>query len=148
MNKFVTAIAIALFLAVPAEAQHKTATSSDGKVVYISKTPGDTASISTYYNRNVYNRAGEKLGDVNDLLLGSDGKLSTVVIGVGGFLGIGEKEVAVPFSALQVTHKDNSWYLVMDATKDTLKSAPAFEHVGDRVPMNVPVSTPPTPPKQ
>jgi len=50
---------------------------------------------------NVYNEANEKVGDINDVLLDRDGKVEAVVIGVGGFLGIGEHNVAVPYSDLQ-----------------------------------------------
>jgi len=50
---------------------------------------------------NVYNEANEKVGSINDVLLDRDGKVEAVVIGVGGFLGIGEHNVAVPYSALQ-----------------------------------------------
>ena len=50
---------------------------------------------------NVYNEAGEKIGDINEVLLDQGGKAEAVVIGVGGFLGLGEHDVAVPFSALR-----------------------------------------------
>jgi hypothetical protein len=51
---------------------------------------------------------------------------------VGGFLGAGEKDVAVPFDAIRITTKDNNkWYLVMNATKDELKSAPGFKYDKD-----------------
>jgi PRC-barrel domain len=51
-----------------------------------------------------------------------------LIVGVGGFLGAGEKDVAVPFSAIKHTMKDNKVYLTMDATKDTLKAAPGFKY--------------------
>ena len=50
---------------------------------------------------DVYNEANEKLGDVNELILDKNGKVSAVVIGVGGFLGMGEHDVAVPFSEVK-----------------------------------------------
>ena len=53
--------------------------------------------------------------------------LGAAVIGVGGFLGIGEKEVAVPFSSMQITRRDNDWHLVVEGTRDALREAPAFE---------------------
>jgi sporulation protein YlmC with PRC-barrel domain len=103
-----------------------------GAVEFTSKLPGDTAAVSTYYKRNVYDDADEKIGDVTDLIMSHDGKISTAVIGVGGFLGIGEKEVAVPFSSLRVKKKDNSWYLVMHTTKEALTKAPKFAYSGER----------------
>lgn len=50
---------------------------------------------------DVYNDANEKLGDINELILDKDGKVSAVVIGVGGFLGMGEHDVAVTMDKLK-----------------------------------------------
>ena len=50
---------------------------------------------------NVYNDANEKLGDINELILNKDGKVSAVVIGVGGFLGMGEHDIAVSMDKLK-----------------------------------------------
>jgi sporulation protein YlmC with PRC-barrel domain len=47
----------------------------------------------------------ESIGDVNDVLMEKDGKAVAVVVGVGGFLGIGEKDVAVPFQSLEFTSR-------------------------------------------
>lgn len=84
-------------------------------------------STSSLIGLRVENKAGEKLGDVNYLVLDSAGKVSTVVIGVGGFLGVGEKNVGVPFSEFTITtNKDSHQIAVIDATKDSLTSAPAY----------------------
>jgi PRC-barrel domain len=112
---------------------HSTGTSSPGGAVeFTAKLPGDTAAVSTYYKRNVYDAADGKIGDVTDLIMGHDGKISTAVISVGGFLGVGEKEVAVPFGSLHVKKKDGSWYLVMHTTKEALSNAPKFAYAGER----------------
>lgn len=50
---------------------------------------------------DVYNEANEKLGDVNELILDKDGKVAAVVIGVGGFLGMGEHDIAVTMDKLK-----------------------------------------------
>jgi sporulation protein YlmC with PRC-barrel domain len=50
---------------------------------------------------DVYNEANEKLGDVNELILDKDGKINAVVIGVGGFLGMGEHDIAVSMDKLK-----------------------------------------------
>lgn len=50
---------------------------------------------------NVYNEANEKLGDINELLLDKSGKINAVVIGVGGFLGMGEHDIAVSIDKLK-----------------------------------------------
>jgi len=49
-----------------------------------------------------------------------------LIIGVGGFLGAGEKDVAVKFDAIHAEMKDGAWYLTLDTTKDALKSAPGL----------------------
>ena len=50
---------------------------------------------------NVYNEANEKIGDVNDVILDKSGKAEKVILGVGGFLGMGEHLVAVPFDKIK-----------------------------------------------
>ena len=50
---------------------------------------------------DVYNNSNEKIGDIREVLLNRDGKAEAVVIGVGGFLGIGERDVALPFSEIK-----------------------------------------------
>jgi hypothetical protein len=50
---------------------------------------------------NVYNEANEKLGDINELLVDESGKINAVVIGIGGFLGMGEHDIAVSMDKLK-----------------------------------------------
>ena len=94
---------------------------------------------------NVYNDANEKIGDINDVILDKSGKVENIILGVGGFLGMGEKDVAVPFNAVQVTSKDNNkWYLVMNSTKDALKAAKGFKYDRDAMtwmPEDAPATT-------
>ena len=101
-----------------------TALEDDAQVV--TTVPADALAISTYYNEDVYDNQENKIGDVNDILLDKDGRVSTVIIGVGGFLGVGEKDVAVAFSALKVAEKSGDRYLVINATKDVLEKAPGY----------------------
>jgi sporulation protein YlmC with PRC-barrel domain len=80
-----------------------------------------------FIGANVTNMAGEIVGDVNDLLFDKSGRITTVVLGVGGFLGMGEKNVAIPFSALLLgTGVNGARTIVIAASKDRLKSAPLF----------------------
>jgi hypothetical protein len=51
-----------------------------------------------------------------------------MIIGVGGFLSMAEKDVAVPFSALHASEKNDKWYLVLNTTKSVLKAAPGFTY--------------------
>jgi hypothetical protein len=58
---------------------------------------------SKLINLNVYNNNNEKIGDIKELMLDKSGKIDTAVIAVGGFLGMGEHDVAVKFSELKFT---------------------------------------------
>jgi sporulation protein YlmC with PRC-barrel domain len=90
--------------------------------------PSDALPISEYYKAAVYDPKDAKIGDVEDVLLDRNGKVDAVMLGVGGFLGIGEKDVAVPFNAIKVTEKNGKRYLVMDTTKQALESAPGYTY--------------------
>ena len=72
------------------------------------------------------------LGNINDLVLTEGGGVAAVVIGVGGFLGLGEKQVAVDYSMLQwVVAADNTERFVLETTVDELTAAPDFVTVDD-----------------
>ena len=61
----------------------------------------DNWRASKLMGLNVYNEANEKLGDINELLVDKSGKINAVVIGVGGFLGMGEHDIAVSMDKLK-----------------------------------------------
>lgn len=78
----------------------------------------------------VKNSAGEIVGDIEDLIIDNDDHVAGVIMGVGGFLGIGEKKVAVKTSALQLEVTDGKMNVSLaGATKDSLKSAPGYERI-------------------
>jgi sporulation protein YlmC with PRC-barrel domain len=106
--------------------------------------PSDSVTITHWYKQNVYDPNDSKIGEIMDVLVDREGKATALIVGVGGFLGMGEKDVAVPFHAVQVTNKNNNkWYLVMNSTKDALKSAKGFKY--DRNALTwVPEETPAT----
>lgn len=79
--------------------------------------------------QTVYNNANERIGDINDLVLSADGKISTAVIGVGGFLGLGEKLVGIAFSDLKLNREaDGSLRITVESTKEALENAPDFKY--------------------
>lgn len=95
----------------------------------MSSIPSNSMTVTHWYKQNVYDPGDNKIGEIMDVLVDREGKTTALIIGVGGFLGMGEKDVAVPFNAVQVTTKDNNkWYLVMNSTKDALKSAKGFKY--------------------
>ncbi len=90
--------------------------------------PNSGVTVSEYYKQSVYDTKDKKIGDVDDVLLDKSGQVSAVILGVGGFLGIGEKDVAVPFTAIKITKKDGNRYLVMHASKEVLQSATGYTY--------------------
>jgi sporulation protein YlmC with PRC-barrel domain len=75
----------------------------------------------------VYNNANQNIGSIDDIILKPDGSMDEVVLSVGGFLGMGDKYVAVPFSNLKITRDGSSLKIVTDGTKDSLKALPAYQ---------------------
>ena len=80
----------------------------------------------------ITNMANETVGDINDLVLDKEGKVVAVIVGIGGFLGIGEREVALDYSSLNVKYDPSAMTnagattIQVNATKESLKNAPAW----------------------
>lgn len=124
MLKLASTTAILVLLGVPAAVAAE-------DVQLQSDIPAESVTVTDWYKQNVYDPQDNKVGEVMDVLLDKSGRVTALIVGVGGFLGAGEKDVAVPFTAVQVSKKNNQWRLVMNATKDTLKSAPGFRYDRD-----------------
>jgi sporulation protein YlmC with PRC-barrel domain len=91
--------------------------------------PANATTVTHWYKQSVYDPSDAKIGEIMDVLVDRDGKTVALIVGVGGFLGMGEKDVAVPFNAVQFKTKDNNkWYPVMNTTKDALKNAPGYKY--------------------
>lgn len=90
--------------------------------------PQHATAVSNWYDQNVYDPNDNKIGEVKDMLLDREGKVQAVIVSVGGFLGMGEKDVAVPFDAVATTQRENRWWLSMNANKDQLRTAPGFRY--------------------
>lgn len=90
--------------------------------------PTESWTITNYYKQNVYDPKESKIGTIDDVLVDKSGKVTGLVVGVGGFLGAGEKDVIVPFTAVKSQKKDDKWWLTLDETKDSLKGAPGFKY--------------------
>jgi sporulation protein YlmC with PRC-barrel domain len=94
--------------------------------------PGSSLTVTNWYKQDVYDQSNTKIGQIMDVLVGQDGQVSALIVGVGGFLGAGEKDVAVSFNTVKATKKDNKIYLTMNTTKDALKAAPGFKYDRDK----------------
>jgi sporulation protein YlmC with PRC-barrel domain len=81
---------------------------------------------------SVYNDRNEKIGSVDDVVLGKDNKADAVILSVGGFLGMGSKLVAVPYAQRTLGDAKNASsdnkVVLPGATKDSLKAQPDFNY--------------------
>jgi sporulation protein YlmC with PRC-barrel domain len=109
-------------------ARTTTGLATTGAAQALASIPPNTITISSYYKKNVYDRNDAKIGEISDVLVNNDGKIDGFIVSVGGFLGIGEKNVAVPFDAVKATQRNGSWWLTMDSTKDQLEKAPGYKY--------------------
>jgi sporulation protein YlmC with PRC-barrel domain len=123
----------ALLLAGGANAQSANAQSmSAGRAELMTTVPSRAKTVTDWYKQDIYDASNNKIGTVDDVLVSGGGQVNALIVGVGGFLGAGEKDVAVPFTAVKQVSKDNKMYLSMDTTKDALKSAPGFKYDRDK----------------
>jgi len=81
----------------------------------------------------VKNGTNDTVGDVNDLVFSSAGQIKAIVVGVGGLVGIAEKNVAVKFedAELRQNPADKERVVIINATKDAFKDAPEFKAAGE-----------------
>lgn len=87
----------------------------------------DTILAEDLIGATVFNNADETVGDIDDLIIAMDGSVKGVVIGVGGFLGLGEKHVAIEMASLDVMNDEaGTPRLVTTANKADLEAAPEF----------------------
>ncbi|CAN5265516.1 hypothetical protein BH10PSE7_BH10PSE7_38250 [soil metagenome] len=90
--------------------------------------PAKATLASTWIGSSVFSAANENVGDINDIVLSSDGAVKAVIIGVGGFLGMGEKDVAVPLDQITASKDENgNVKLMINATRADLDATPAFD---------------------
>jgi sporulation protein YlmC with PRC-barrel domain len=83
---------------------------------------------NTLMGKMIYNETGDKVGKVEDLIISPDKKVTYVIVGAGGFIGIGRHDVAISVNQIQ----DKAGKLMMvGATKDTIKALPVFTYATD-----------------
>jgi sporulation protein YlmC with PRC-barrel domain len=90
--------------------------------------PAPTASGDTrkLIGRKVQNAENETIGEIKSVYIGPDGKVDSLIVGVSGFLGVGEREVRLAWSDLKVSN--NGEKVVLDITKDELKAKPEYKY--------------------
>ncbi|EJZ20399.1 PRC-barrel domain-containing protein [Rhizobium sp. Pop5] len=112
-----------------AQAPAPAPTADTAQAGYLTEQAADQISANTYIGQSVYNGKNESIGSINDLILKKDGGIVAAIVGVGGFLGIGEKDVAVPMEKITVAQntQDGSLKLTTSETAESLKAAPEFK---------------------
>jgi sporulation protein YlmC with PRC-barrel domain len=131
MKQLLLATALTLFASTAtfaAEPGNTSAMSPSSTDTLMTKIPGDAVTVTNWYKQNVYDSSNNKIGEIVDVLVSKSGQVTTVILSVGGFLGMDTKDVAAPFQAIHATMKDNKWWLVMNTTKDALKTAPGYKY--------------------
>lgn len=129
--------ALATLLASGAMAQDTTAPAptapapmTDSAVPAAPVAQSDGSLVTNIIGESVFNGPGddaENIGNVSDVVFDKDGNATSVVIGVGGFLGIGAKDVAFDFDKLQWAEKNGDRWLIAASTKEELTAQPAFD---------------------
>jgi hypothetical protein len=142
MKTILTTASVIALMAGPALAQDTTMPNPNTPAAQTEQNdmaPAQTAayagelSVNDLMNKSVRNANNEAVGDINDIRIGSDGNIAAVIVGVGGFLGLGEKNVAVPFEELSFTRDgDGALLVTANVTKESLQSAPQWKNPEDR----------------
>ena len=148
MKRSALALATAIALAAPAFAQSSdtTAEATDSSAQYYTSTEKMDLQASELIGSRVYateaaidaDKAVDKpgddwddIGEVNNLIVGRDGSVKAVVVGVGGFLGLGEKNVALRMADFKFLKKagddPEDYYLVVKSNKESLEKAPEYK---------------------
>jgi sporulation protein YlmC with PRC-barrel domain len=114
----------------PAEPANPPGMKSADEVKAKDEAQTDGHLASSLMGASVYNSTDDNaqtIGSVNDLVMDKDGKIVSVVVGVGGFLGIGSKNVAIDYSQVKWEQGKGNWWIIVPTTTDQLKALPDFD---------------------
>jgi len=137
MIKFIiTAMALSALVLGPATADTTTTTPvtqtmPSGGGFLQQQTTGELRSTKLI-GAKVMGANNQNIGEINDIVIDQNGGIQAVVVGVGGFLGLGQKNVAIPYKNLTVTRgstSDSIERVSVDYTKDQLNSAPSYKYL-------------------
>lgn len=117
-----TAVGLCLATALPGTSKILVSQASAAGAVAFST----EADMKKLIGRNIKNSAGDTIGEVESVYVDKSGKISSVIVGVGGFLGVGEREVAISWNDLQVTNDGKDVTTAM--SKDQLKALPEYQY--------------------
>ncbi|HEY0331564.1 MAG TPA: PRC-barrel domain-containing protein [Rhodopseudomonas sp.] len=129
MKKLAIITASLALLASPALAAESTTTGNAPAEAKFSTVSKEEMFSSKLKGLNVYNQKDESVGEITDLAIKGHA-VDALILSVGGFLGVGERYVAVSPSSVNVRYdsKQDKWLATMNTTKDALKAAPEFKY--------------------
>ena len=106
---------------------------ASGSPQFLAKQASDDWLASNLIGHTVYNAQDEIVGDINDLVTDRDGKIVAALVGSGGFLGIGQKDVALRFEDLKLARDENdSVKIIADVNKEVLAAAPDYQTLAEQ----------------
>jgi sporulation protein YlmC with PRC-barrel domain len=122
-------LVLAITLVAPAWAQKGSAPVVGGSIVAVNVDVVATTGYraSKLLGSAIYNDEGEKIGKLDDFIVGSDSEVSIAVVAVGGFLNMGARMVAVPATLFE--SNDQGQVVLPGATRDKLKALPEFRYM-------------------
>jgi sporulation protein YlmC with PRC-barrel domain len=119
--------------AVTPASPHEAALAPSESPQFLAKQESSDWLASNLIGKSVVNAKDERIGDVNDLVTDENGKVVAVLIGVGGFLGIGEKDIAIRFEDVKLSRDaDDNVKVLANISKDTLASAPDYQTLAEQ----------------
>jgi len=134
IRKLLATTAVATLVATGAMAQAPAPSAPGGQMTSEPATPlvkkAEGHLATNLIGESVYNGTGDdaqNIGTVNDLVIDTENRIQAIVIGVGGFLGIGQKDVALEFSLVDWAERDGDQFLVVDTNADALRALPEFD---------------------
>jgi sporulation protein YlmC with PRC-barrel domain len=123
--------AIVMTSAVWAQNNTTTTGNANSSGTYMS-VPENNDLSSNVVGLDIYNDDNKDIGTIKDIAMNPEGRTTAYIVSVGGFLGMGDRYIAVNPSAVKVTYSDTDkkWHAKMNATVDQLKAAPEFKYTG------------------
>ena len=128
MYRFAAALLLSAALAVPALAQKKDEPKVPPNTFFKGQQSNQYLVRERLIGSKVVDKDGQSIGSIDDVIINNNGQIEGVILGVGGYFGIGEKKIGVRFSALRVTTTDGKTAISFpSATKDMLSAVEAYQ---------------------
>jgi sporulation protein YlmC with PRC-barrel domain len=116
-----------------AAGQEQSADARSGNAKFLDAQKSSDLLASNLIGQSVVNVKNEAIGNINDLVTDDSGKVVAVLVGAGGFLGIGEKELAVPFEDLKIARDaNNDLAIILSVDQEMIVSAPDYQRLDEQ----------------